>query len=79
VVGFAAETNDLRAHAEDKRRRKSCDWIVANNVGAGTDIMGGTENEVHLITADGIEDWPRLEKDEVARRLAGRIAAALSA
>jgi phosphopantothenoylcysteine decarboxylase/phosphopantothenate--cysteine ligase len=79
VVGFAAETNDLRAHAEEKRRRKGCDWIVANNVGAGTDIMGGTENEVHLITADGIEDWPRLGKDEVARRLAGRIAAALSA
>ncbi len=78
VVGFAAETNDLRAHAEDKRRRKGCDWIVANDVNPATGIMGGTENEVHLITADGIEDWPRLAKDEVATRLAARIAAALA-
>ena len=78
VVGFAAETHDLRRHAEDKRRRKGCDWIVANDVGAGTDIMGGTENEVHLLTEAGFEDWPRAGKDDVARRLARRIAGALA-
>ena len=78
VVGFAAETHDLRRHAEDKRRRKGCDWIVANDVGAGTAIMGGTENEVHLLTEAGFEDWPRAGKDEVARRLARRIAEALA-
>ena len=77
VVGFAAETHDLRHHADEKRRRKGCDWIVANDVGAGTGIMGGTENEVHLVTERGIEDWPRASKDEVARRLAERIAEAL--
>ncbi len=77
VVGFAAETHDLRMHAEDKRRRKNCDWIVANDVGAGTGIMGGTENEVVLFTEAGAEPWPRAGKDEVARRLAGRIAEAL--
>jgi phosphopantothenoylcysteine decarboxylase/phosphopantothenate--cysteine ligase len=77
VVGFAAETHDLRHFAEDKRRRKGCDWIVANDVGAGTGIMGGTENEVHLVTEHGTEDWPRIGKDEVARRLALRIAEAV--
>ena len=78
VVGFAAETNDLRAHAEEKRRRKGCDWIVANDVSPGTGIMGGMENEVQLITAEGIETWPRMGKDEVAARLAARVAEALA-
>ena len=77
MVGFAAETNDVVAHATAKRARKGCDWIVANDVGHGTGIMGGAENEVHLVTADGVENWPRLAKDEVARRLAARIAQAL--
>ncbi len=78
VVGFAAETHELRRHAEEKRRRKGCDWIVANDVAAGSGIMGGAENEVHLFTGDGVEDWPRASKEEVARRLAQRIAAALA-
>jgi len=78
VVGFAAETHELRAHAEDKRRRKNADWIVANDVSPGTGIMGGTENEISLVTAEGIEAWPRLGKDEVAARLAARIAEALA-
>jgi phosphopantothenoylcysteine decarboxylase/phosphopantothenate--cysteine ligase len=74
VVGFAAETNDVLAHAREKRVRKGCDWIVANDVGTGTDIMGGAENEVHLVTETGEESWPRLAKEEVATRLAQRIA-----
>jgi phosphopantothenoylcysteine decarboxylase/phosphopantothenate--cysteine ligase len=78
VVGFAAETHDMLAHADDKRRRKNADWIVANDVRPDTGIMGGTENEVHLVTAAGVEDWPRLGKDEVAHRLAARIAEALA-
>ena len=77
VVGFAAETDDVIAHATAKRLRKGCDWIVANDVRPATGIMGGAENAVTLITVDGAEDWPRLPKDEVARRLAARIAAAL--
>jgi phosphopantothenoylcysteine decarboxylase/phosphopantothenate--cysteine ligase len=74
VVGFAAETGDLAAHAQEKRRRKGCDWIVANDVSPATGIMGGAENEVRLITETGIEDWPRMGKDAVAQRLAHRIA-----
>jgi phosphopantothenoylcysteine decarboxylase/phosphopantothenate--cysteine ligase len=74
VVGFAAETHDILAHATAKRARKGCDWIVANDVAEGTGTMGGVENEVHLVTADGVETWPRLAKDEVARRLAARMA-----
>ncbi len=77
VIGFAAETDDLMANAQAKRARKNADWIVANDVSPATGIMGGEENAVHLITADGVEDWPRLAKQEVARRLAVRIAAAL--
>ena len=78
VIGFAAETDDLLANAQAKRGRKNADWIVANDVSPATGIMGGEENSVHLITADGVEDWPRLAKQEVARRLAARIAAALA-
>lgn len=77
VVGFAAETNDVVAHATDKRLRKGCDWIVANDVSEGTGIMGGTENAVTLISDAGPEEWPRLPKEEVARRLAQRIAGAI--
>ena len=77
VVGFAAETDDVIANATAKRKRKGCDWIVANDVSPETGIMGGTENAVHLITDQGVEDWPRMCKGEVARQLAARIAAAL--
>ncbi len=77
VVGFAAETDQVEAYATAKRLRKGCDWIVANDVSPETGIMGGTENAVVLITADGSEAWPRMAKDAVARRLADRIAAAL--
>ena len=77
VVGFAAETNDVVENATAKRLRKGCDWIVANDVSPATGIMGGTENAVVLINADGAESWPRMGKDEVAKQLAARIAEAL--
>ena len=75
LVGFAAETERVVEHAVAKRQRKGADWIVANDVSG--DVMGGAANAVHLVTADGVEDWPRLPKEQVARRLADRIAAAL--
>lgn len=78
VVGFAAETDDVIAHATAKRARKGCDWIVANDVSPATGIMGGTENAVTLITADGAEEWPRMSKAEVSSRIAARIAGALA-
>jgi phosphopantothenoylcysteine decarboxylase/phosphopantothenate--cysteine ligase len=76
VIGFAAETNDLEAHAKAKLAKKGCDWIVANDVSvAGT--MGGDDNAVSLVTAQGIERWERMAKGAVARRLAERIASEL--
>ncbi len=77
VVGFAAETETLRDHAAAKLKSKGCDWIVANDV-SQPGVMGGTDNTVLLVTADGAEPWPKLSKTEVARRLADRIAAALA-
>lgn len=77
VVGFAAETDDVVANATAKRRRKGCDWIVANDVRPETGIMGGSDNAVVLITGEGTEDWPRMGKDQVAQRLALRLADAL--
>ncbi len=74
VIGFAAETDDLVAHATDKRQRKGCDWILANDVSPETGIMGGTENAVVLITDAGAETWPMMEKSKVADRLARKIA-----
>ena len=78
VVGFAAETDDVIANATAKRLRKQCDWIVANDVSPETGIMGGSENAVTLISADGAESWPRMAKDAVAATLAARIAEALA-
>jgi phosphopantothenoylcysteine decarboxylase/phosphopantothenate--cysteine ligase len=77
VIGFAAETDDLLANAKAKLARKGCDWIVANDVSPSTGIMGGDINTVHIVTAGGTESWPPRSKDEVARALIERIAAAL--
>jgi phosphopantothenoylcysteine decarboxylase/phosphopantothenate--cysteine ligase len=76
VVGFAAETEKLEEHARAKRKKKACDWIVANDVSG--DVMGGAENTVLLITPKGTESWPRMKKEDVAARLAARIAEALA-
>jgi phosphopantothenoylcysteine decarboxylase / phosphopantothenate---cysteine ligase len=73
VVGFAAETHNLEAHARAKLAKKGCDWIVANDVSVAA-TMGGDDNAVALVTAGGIERWERMAKGEVARRLAQRIA-----
>lgn len=77
VIGFAAETESVIAHAQEKRARKGCDWIVANDVSPETGIMGGDRNRVHLITEKNVEDWPLMDKADVGRRLASRIADAL--
>jgi len=77
VVGFAAETNDLAAHAAAKLSSKGCDWIFANDV-SEPGVMGGDENSICLIDANGIENWPRLSKIEVGRRLAQMIERSLN-
>ncbi|MBM1220131.1 bifunctional phosphopantothenoylcysteine decarboxylase/phosphopantothenate--cysteine ligase CoaBC [Ponticoccus sp. SC2-23] len=77
VVGFAAETEKVVEHATAKRDRKGCDWIVANDVSPATGIMGGAENAVTIIDEGGAESWPRMSKDDVARKIAARIAGAL--
>jgi phosphopantothenoylcysteine decarboxylase/phosphopantothenate--cysteine ligase len=76
LVGFAAETGQVVERAIAKRTVKSADWIVANDVSGA--VMGGTRNRVHIVTADGVEDWPEGSKEEVARRLVDRVAAALA-
>ncbi len=75
LIGFAAETENVVANAVAKRARKDVDWIVANDVSAG--VFGTEANRVHLVTADGVEDWPVAAKSDIAARLADRIAAAL--
>ena len=77
VVGFAAETENLVVNAKEKRLRKGCDWIVANDVTRATGIMGGTNNTVTVIDEHGAEAWADMPKTDVARRLAQRIAGAL--
>jgi phosphopantothenoylcysteine decarboxylase/phosphopantothenate--cysteine ligase len=74
VIGFAAETERVLEHAEAKRRRKGCDWIIANDVSPETGIMGGDRNTVHVVTEAGVESWPEMDKDAVARRIAERAA-----
>ena len=76
LVGFAAETSDVLNHAMDKRKRKGADWIVANDVSG--DVMGGERNEVHIVTADDIEDLPEMSKEDVAMALVERMAQVLA-
>jgi phosphopantothenoylcysteine decarboxylase/phosphopantothenate--cysteine ligase len=78
VIGFAAETEKVIDHAKEKLKSKGCDWIVANDVSPPGGVMGGDRNTVHLVTKAGVESWPSQSKDEVARHLIGRIAAALN-
>lgn len=79
VVGFAAETEHVLDHAKAKLARKGCDLIVANDVSAESGVMGGARNTVHLVGQAGLESWPTLDKDEVARRLVARLAVDLAA
>ena len=79
VIGFAAETENVIEHAKKKRKAKGCDWIVANDVSPKTGIMGGDRNRVHLITADGVDTWPEMDKSAVAERLVAKAAEHLAA
>ena len=75
LVGFAAETERVVEQAVAKRQAKKADWIIANDVSG--DVMGGDRNRVHLVTAEGVEDWPEASKDDVAAQLIARVAQAL--
>jgi len=77
VIGFAAETENVAANAQDKLRRKGCDWILANDVSPSTGIMGGDRNTVALVSTGGVEQWPPLSKEDVAAKLVARIAGAI--
>jgi phosphopantothenoylcysteine decarboxylase/phosphopantothenate--cysteine ligase len=79
VIGFAAETENVVANATEKRRRKGCDWILANDVSSGSGVFGGDRNTIHLVDGETVEDWPVMTKQEVASRLAERIAVVLAA
>ncbi len=74
VIGFAAETEKLLEHAQSKLERKGCDWILANDVSPASGTFGGDSNKIHLLSAHGVEEWPRMTKLAVAERLAKRIA-----
>jgi phosphopantothenoylcysteine decarboxylase / phosphopantothenate---cysteine ligase len=80
IIGFAAETENIIPNAQAKLARKGCDWIVANDVSGtmGESVMGGEANSVHIITADGVESWERMAKEDVAEKLAVRVMDALS-
>ena len=77
VVGFAAETEDVLENAKKKRKRKACDWIVANDVSG--DVMGGEANTVHIVSADGVESLDKMPKADVALALMQRVADTLTA
>ena len=80
LIGFAAETENVVENAKSKRKRKGADWIVANNVAGdvGESVMGGDLNQVHIVTAGGVESLPEMAKEDVARELVLRAAEALA-
>ncbi len=73
VIGFAAETERIVENARDKLARKGCDLIVANSVAEGEGTFGGRDNQVAIVSATGVEPWPRMNKQEVARGLVGLV------
>jgi phosphopantothenoylcysteine decarboxylase/phosphopantothenate--cysteine ligase len=75
VIGFSAETDDVISNATSKREHKQCDWIIANDVSPSTGIFNGDTNQIHLITSDGVEDWPKMTKLAVGQKLGKRIVA----
>lgn len=77
LIGFAAETQDLLKNARSKLERKNADWIIANDVSPETGIMGGNSNQIRLVNRSGVEDWPQMEKSDVARRIISRAAETL--
>jgi phosphopantothenoylcysteine decarboxylase/phosphopantothenate--cysteine ligase len=77
VIGFAAETENIVDYAKKKLAAKGCDWIVANDVSVERGVMGGDDNQVLLVTKDGVEGWPQMRKDEVAEKIMQRAAAFL--
>lgn len=77
VIGFAAETENVIANAKAKLAKKGCDWILANDVSPATGIMGGDSNTLHLVTAEGIDDWPPQSKEDAAAMLIAKIAATI--
>jgi phosphopantothenoylcysteine decarboxylase/phosphopantothenate--cysteine ligase len=77
VIGFAAETQDVLANAHRKLDKKAADWIIANDVSHASGVMGGDRNSVRIVTRSGVEEWPDMSKEDVAERLAAKIAAAL--
>ena len=79
VIGFAAETENVVANAQAKRRKKGCDWILANDVSPASGVFGGESNTIHLVDGSGVEDWPAMSKRDVGDRLARRIAAFFAA
>jgi len=74
VVGFGAETEDIVRNATEKRRKKGCDWLLANDVSPESGTFGGDSNRLYLIHDEGVEDWPRMSKADAATRLAQRVA-----
>ena len=77
MIGFAAETADLVKNAKAKLKAKGADWILANDVSEGSGVMGGDDNTVSVVSAAGVEAWPKMTKAEVAAKLVERIADAL--
>jgi phosphopantothenoylcysteine decarboxylase/phosphopantothenate--cysteine ligase len=73
VIGFAAETQNIAAYAEEKRVRKGCDWILANDVGGKEPVFGADHNRIHFVTAKGTKTWPRMSKHDVADTLCREI------
>ncbi len=78
VIGFAAETENVIAHAQAKLQKKGCDWILANDVSPDSGVMGGDRNSIHLVTESAVDSWPTLSKAAVAQRLIERIAEAIA-
>lgn len=79
VIGFAAETQDVLGYAKKKLKSKRADWIIANDVSPASGVMGGENNTVHVVMANGVESWPEMSKGKVARKIMARAAEHLRA
>ena len=77
LIGFAAETDNILEYAQNKLLRKKCDWLIANDISTRHDIEGGIMGsdftQIHFLSQEYQETWPKMSKKTMAQRLSERI------
>lgn len=72
IIGFSAETSYLIKNSKSKLKKKNCDWIIANDVSEGQ-VFGSKYNKVSFISKNKTENWPKMRKSTIAKKISKKI------